>query len=546
MDFYAVLDQVLALLRQRGRVSYRALKRQFDLDDAYLDDLKVEIIEVHQCAVEQEGTMLVWTGEAPSAAPSEPVQAPAPLAYTPSYLAEKILTSRSALEGERKQVTVLFADLKDSTELIRGLDPEAAQQLLDPALHHMMDAVHRFEGTVNQVLGDGIMALFGAPIAHEDHALRTALRPLGNSERILACLREAEALAAALDDSRRLGQVSRFLSNHFYLMGAYDQAIASGQRALALATADGDVVLHALANYYLGQVYLARGDYWRAIDCLGQTGAALEGAWRHERFGQVLLPAVSSRAYLAACYAELGMFAEGSVLGDEGFRIAEAVAHPASLMIASWGVGLLALRRGDLPRALPRLEQAVGLCQDADLPVRFPQTAAALGAAYILAGRVADAVLLLTQGMEQTTAMEMVVYQALCSLSLGEAQVLAGRLVEAHALAERALVLAREHQERGNQAYALRLLGDITARRGPPEVEQAEAHYQYALALAEELGMRPLQAHCHLSLGTLYAKTGQRQQARAELSTAIKLYRDMDMTFWLPQAEAAVAQAEGE
>ena len=91
MDFYAVLDQVLALLRQRGRVSYRALKRQFDLDDAYLDDLKVEIIEVHQCAVDQEGTMLVWTGEAASAATPEPVQAPAPLAYTPPYLAEKIL-----------------------------------------------------------------------------------------------------------------------------------------------------------------------------------------------------------------------------------------------------------------------------------------------------------------------------------------------------------------------------------------------------------------------------------------------------------------------
>ena len=144
MDFYAVLDQVLALLRQRGRVSYRALKRQFDLDDAYLDDLKVEIIEVQQCARDQEGTMLVWTGEVASAATPEPVQAPAPLAYTPPYLAEKILTSRSALEGERKQVTVLFADLKGSTELIRGLDPEAAQQLLDPALHLMMDAVHRY------------------------------------------------------------------------------------------------------------------------------------------------------------------------------------------------------------------------------------------------------------------------------------------------------------------------------------------------------------------------------------------------------------------
>src|SRR5215468_9192014 len=172
MDFYTVLDQILALLRQRGRVSYRALKRQFDLDDAYLDDLKVEIIEVQQCARDQEGTMLVWTSEAASDATPEPVQAPAPLAYTPPYLAEKILTSRSALEGECKQVTVLFTDLKGNTELIRDLDPEAGQVLLDTALQRMMDAVHRFEGTVNDVAGDGLMAMFGAPIAHEDHALR--------------------------------------------------------------------------------------------------------------------------------------------------------------------------------------------------------------------------------------------------------------------------------------------------------------------------------------------------------------------------------------
>ena len=176
-----------------------------------------------------------------------------------------------------------------------------------------------------------------------------------------------------------------------------------------------------------------------------------------------------SRAYLAWCHAELGTFAEGRALGEEGLRIAEAVAHPASLMIASWGIGLLALRQGDLPRALPLLERAMGLCQDADLPVYFPRMAAALGAAYTLAGRVADAVPLLTQAMEQTTAMEMSSLQALCRLPLGEAQVLAGRLEEAHALAERALALAREHQERGNQAYALRLLGDIAARREPPE-----------------------------------------------------------------------------
>src|SRR5262249_52958727 len=139
---------------------------------------------------------------------------------------------------------------------------------------------------------------------------------------------------------------------------------------------------------------------------------------------------------------------------------------------------------------------------------------------------------------------EMVGFQAFCSLSMGEAQVLAGRLEEAHALAERALALTRTHQERGHEAYALRLLGDIAARRGPPESVPADAAYRQALALAEELGMRPLQAHCHRGLGTLYATIGQQEQARAELSAAIVLYRAMDMMFWLPQTEATLAQVE--
>src|SRR5262245_14469264 len=178
MTFEEILDQAIAMLQRRGRVSYRALKRQFDLDEAYVEDLKLELIEVHRVAMDQDNTMLVWTGAAASAATPEPVQAPVPLTYTPSYLAEKILTSKRALEGERKQVTVLFADLKGSTELIRDLDPETAQHLLDPALQHMMAAVHRYEGTVNQVLGDGIMALFGAPLAHEDHAVRACYAAL--------------------------------------------------------------------------------------------------------------------------------------------------------------------------------------------------------------------------------------------------------------------------------------------------------------------------------------------------------------------------------
>ena len=236
-------------------------------------------------------------------------------------------------------------------------------------------------------------------------ALRTALRPLGDFGRILAYLREAETLATALDDPRRLGWVLVFLSGHFYQRGAPDQAVTAGERALALATASGDVVPAGPGEDSLGLPTEAQGDYRRAIDCFRQTVAALDGGLRHERFGQTILPAVISLAILAACHAELGMFAEGRALGEEGLQIAEAVDHPASLMLAYYGVGLLALRQGDLPRALPLLERAVGICQDADLPSFFPRIAATLGAAYTLAGRVADAVSLLTQAMEQSIAM---------------------------------------------------------------------------------------------------------------------------------------------
>jgi tetratricopeptide (TPR) repeat protein len=191
---------------------------------------------------------------------------------------------------------------------------------------------------------------------------------------------------------------------------------------------------------------------------------------------------------------------------------------------------------------LPRLERAMGICQDTDQPLHFPLIAAALGAAYTLGGRVTDAVLLLTPVMEQSMATEWVGPQALCRLSLGKAQLLAGHLAEAHALTERALALAREHQQRGNQAYALHPLGEIAARREPPEREQAEIYYLQGLALAEELGMRPLQAHCHLGLGTLYSQVGRLEEARAVLSTAIHMYRTLEMSLWLPQAEATLAQ----
>src|SRR6266404_2955985 len=186
MTFEDVLDQAIAMLQRRGRLTCRTLQRQFQLDDAALEDLKDELIYGQRLAVDEEGRVLVWSGVtvSSSATPVSPPAVRPPLAYTPAYLAEQILTSRSALEGERKQVTVLFADLKGSMELLAERDPEEARQLLDPVLERMIEAVHRYEGTVNQVMGDGIMALFGAPIAHEDHAVRACYAALRMQETV--------------------------------------------------------------------------------------------------------------------------------------------------------------------------------------------------------------------------------------------------------------------------------------------------------------------------------------------------------------------------
>jgi tetratricopeptide (TPR) repeat protein len=245
--------------------------------------------------------------------------------------------------------------------------------------------------------------------------------------------------------------------------------------------------------------------------------------------------------WLVRSLAEIGAFAEGSTYGEEAIQIAEAVAQPWSCIGAYWGVGILSLRQGDFHNAITTLERGLTLCQATHFPLWFPLVASQLGYAYALSSQTNRALPLLKQAMEQTAA-SMGSDAAMQATCLGEAYLLADRLQDASTLAARALEFARTYGERGHEAYALRLLGDIAARGDPPEHEPAAVYYFQALALANELGMRPLVAHCHHGLGTLYAKHGQREHARAELSAAIDLYRAMDMTFWLPQAEATLVQ----
>ena len=365
--------------------------------------------------------------------------------------------------------------------------------------------------------------------------LRPALRALGEFRQMLDYLREAETLAEALDDQPRLGRVSAYMCLYFREMGDYDGAVASGQHALAVAETLGDFALQVMAEHYLGTAYHVLGDHHRAIELLRSNVESLAGDLIRERFGLIGLPSVLSRAWLGRCLAELGAFPEGIAYEAEAVRIAEAVAHSLTLIYAYLGVGWLSLRKGDFSRAIPVLERCLDLSRVYNNLFWFSETASALGCAYALSGRVAEALPLLEQAEQRAAAMGTMGGHSLRVGYVSEAYLRAGRMQEAVQRAGRALDLARAHKERGHEAWALRLLGEIAAHQDPPEIEPAEHHYRQALALAEELGMRPLVAHCHRGLGTLYAKTGQWEQARAELSTAIELYRAMEMTFWLPR-----------
>ncbi len=372
--------------------------------------------------------------------------------------------------------------------------------------------------------------------------LRNALAPLWEYGRMLDILREAETVAETLDDQGRFGQVATYLTHAFFAEGDQDRALGYGHRALTIATALGDLRLQATVNARLGEVYYILGDYHQAMAVLGSSIASLTGDLVHQRFYFPFPSSVHSHAYLAWCRAERGDFAEGIVQGEEGVRIAMAVDQPLSLAVAFLGIGFVYLQKGAFDKAITLVEHGLDLCRTWNILFWFPRLASALGHAYALWGRVAEALPLLEQAVEQTAAKKFMADHSLHVARLSEACLLSSRIEDASSLARRALALSRAHKERRNEAWALRLLGEIASHDGPPDIEQAECYYQQALALSDELGMRPLLAHCHHGLGALYLRMGRQEQVRAELSAAVELYRAMEMTFWLTRAEATLAK----
>jgi tetratricopeptide (TPR) repeat protein len=216
--------------------------------------------------------------------------------------------------------------------------------------------------------------------------IRSALLALGALEAIVDHLRAAEALATALDDQRRLGWVSAYMSNAVIGTRDQDRAVEFSQRALTIATASGDFALEITATFTLGLYYNLLGHYRQAAHCHRKNAEALVGAWLYERLGEAGSPSVFSRAWLVRSLAELGDFREGNIHGAEAMRIAETVEQPFSLSGAYLGLGFLFLRQGELPQAIARLEKGLEICQTTDVRLLLQLAAGALGYAYMLSG----------------------------------------------------------------------------------------------------------------------------------------------------------------
>ncbi|OGK87915.1 MAG: hypothetical protein A2X51_06090 [Candidatus Rokubacteria bacterium GWC2_70_24] len=372
--------------------------------------------------------------------------------------------------------------------------------------------------------------------------LRNALIPLGDLEPLLDHLREAERLAQGIGDRRRLGRAASLLSNFFQLTGDHVLAMESGRRAEAIAAELGDRSLEAAANLYLGQTCCAMGDYRQAVEILTRNEVALAGESGGERLSEAAFRFITSRTWSVWSLAELGRFTDGLARGQEAVRLAENADHAGALVSAYQGLGFLYVSRGEADQAAAVLGRGVELCQAAGIPAMFPLMASSLGAAHFLAGRLAEGLALLEEAVAQGAARRMMGCQSLRVAQLGEGLLLAGRLDDASAAADQALELARAHEERGHEAWALRLAAELTSHPDRLKVEQARDLWREAMALAGALGMRPLVARCHLGLGTLCLRTGERQAAREHLTTAATGFREMAMRLWSERAAAALRE----
>ena len=355
--------------------------------------------------------------------------------------------------------------------------------------------------------------------------LRVALIPLGRYHDVLTVMREAEALTTRLGDRARLGRILADISARLRnVTGEHRQAIEVGQRALAIAEESADVGLEIECLYRIGQAHFAVGDYRQALDLLSRCAKGAEE--NRPQLSPLFAP--WSLTWLALTLMSVGRFDEAHAQARRALSIAEQTEHPFTVAETLTGIGGVSIAQGEFDAAIEVLERARGVARTWKLQPWA--VLGRLGYAYALSGRLQEGRELLEEVVQSATTMSsMGVGRAMQLAWLGEAYLLEGRFDDALRYGHEALTLAQNQQERGHEAWSVHLLGEIASRREPDDPGKAERHYRDALAMAGELGMRPLAAHCHFHLAELLGKVRPSEQARQHQTTARTMYREMAM-----------------
>jgi tetratricopeptide (TPR) repeat protein len=356
--------------------------------------------------------------------------------------------------------------------------------------------------------------------------LRNCLYLLGEHRRVVEHLQDARQLAEETGDHTRLARVAGYLGTTFVFLGDYTQALEEIGRARELATRGRNPELEIEMGLRLAQIYLYRSEFAKATPLVADVLRAAERDGAAPRFFGQILTSVQAHGYLAWSLGEQGDFASAIDAAKRGLAEAEREEHRYSQAVVGLLGGLVYLRKGDLEEARRLLEPAVELVRSLDLSLIRSMTIANLGLTYVYRGALEAGLALLEEAREQHPVM------------LAEGYLVAHRFDEAKRMASQALESARQAGEIGIVARASWLVAAVATALDPPAATEAIEAYREAAAAAEQAGMHPLVAHCHLGLGKLYRRTSKRDQAHEYLTTATNMYREMDMRFWLEQAEA--------
>jgi tetratricopeptide (TPR) repeat protein len=368
------------------------------------------------------------------------------------------------------------------------------------------------------------------------YGLRNAHLAAGDLQPIPANLQQALTLAEALDDTLWRSEIMSGLGHYHWLVRELPRAFDLAQRALDLAEPTGNIGTIALARGVLGRAHWARGEYAAAVALFSRNVAVVRGKPPGDMRTIPAIPAVVDQRWLAQSLAELGSFEAAVAVAREAVHTADTMNHPYSLVNALSALGLVLLRSGHFVEAIGLLERATEVTSAFGFRDFVGTCRALLADAYASAGRRDDAGAIFDA---TNVSREHSVFNL---TRLAQAALAAGALSQAREYADAGLARSREQMAGGDEAWNLYVLGAINASEHPISTAVAEDHYRRGLARAEDLGMRPLVAHCHLGLGQLYGRTDQREKAREHLALATTMYREMGMRVWLGQAEWATPQ----